>query len=66
MSVIKGVSLPQTEIARYERKLANDLIALFKVMRDEMIDLLALADREGWDEDRFIGEALKLVEGAGE
>jgi hypothetical protein len=65
VGVIEGVKIPETEIARHERRLGNDLTALFKLIQDDMTDLLARAEREGWDEGRFIGEALKLVEGDG-
>jgi len=60
--IVEGPKIPETELARHERKIGNDLIAFFKVLRDDVSELLAQAEKEGWDEERFIGEAMGLLE----
>jgi hypothetical protein len=66
MDIIEGARIPKDEVDSIERKLANDLIALFRVMRDDAVRLLAKADDEGWTEDRVMDEMAKLWEGGGD
>jgi hypothetical protein len=53
--------MSQKEFDDYSMPMALDLIAVFSLLQEEVLDLLEQADKEGWTPDILIKKVEELI-----